>query len=102
MTQWILATMASKVAASRAFLYSIGAKMDNGEKNLTEESALLKIFTGACAREVASDAVQIHGAYGLTKEFPVERLYRESRFNEVILGSSEIQRVIAANSLLRK
>ncbi|MCD6224256.1 MAG: acyl-CoA dehydrogenase family protein [Deltaproteobacteria bacterium] len=102
MTQWILATMASKVAASRAFLYSIGAKMDKREKNLAEESALLKIFTGACAREVASDAVQVHGAYGLTKEFPVERLYRESRFNEVILGSSEIQRVIAANSLLRK
>ena len=100
MTQWNLATMASKVAASRAFLYSVGAKMDKGE-NVSVESALLKIFTGAAAREVASDAVQVHGAYGLSKEYAIERIYRESKFNEVILGSSELQRVIAANGLLR-
>ena len=100
MTQWNLATMASKVAASRAFLYSVGAKMDKGE-NVLVESALLKIFTGAAAREVASDAVQVHGAYGLSKEYAVERIYRESKFNEVVLGSSELQRVIAANALIR-
>ena len=101
MTQWLIATMASNVAASRSFLYSVGAKMDKGDKNLAAESALLKIFTGKCAREVASDAVQVHGAYGITSEFPVERLYRESKFSEVVLGTSEIQRVIAASSLLR-
>ncbi|KAF0120170.1 MAG: mmqC [bacterium] len=100
MTQWNLATMASKVAASRAFLYSVGAKMDKGE-NVSAESALLKIFTGAAAREVASDAVQVHGAYGLSKEYAIERIYRESKFNEVVLGTSEIQRVIAANALIR-
>jgi len=100
MTQWNIATMAAKVAASRAFLYSVGAKMEKGE-NLSAESALLKIFTGTAAREVTSDAVQIYGAYGLSKEFSVERLYREGRFNEVILGTNEIQRVIAANALLR-
>jgi len=101
MTQWLIATMASNVAASRAFLYSVGAKMDKGDKNLAAESALLKIFTGKCAREVASDAVQVHGAYGITSEFPVERLYRESKFSEVVLGTNEIQRVIAASALLR-
>ena len=100
MTQWNLATMASKVAASRAFLYSVGAKMDKGD-NVSGESSLLKIFTGAAAREVASDALQVHGAYGLTKEYAIERLYRESKFNEVVLGTNEIQRVIAANVLLR-
>ena len=100
MTQWNIATMAAKVSASRAFLYSVGAKMDKGE-NVTGESSLLKIFTGSAAREVASDAVQVHGAYGLSKEYSVERLYREARFNEVILGTNEIQRVIAANMLLR-
>ncbi|MDY6967206.1 MAG: acyl-CoA dehydrogenase family protein [Spirochaetota bacterium] len=100
MTQWNIATMASKVAASRAFLYSVGAKMDKGE-DVSAESSMLKIFSGAAAREVASDAVQVHGAYGLSKECDVERLYRESRFNEVVLGSSEIQRVIVANTLLR-
>lgn len=92
--------MASKVAASRAFLYSVGAKMDKGE-NVSAESALLKIFTGAAAREVASDALQVHGAYGLSKEYSIERLYRESKFSEVILGSNEIQRVIAANALMK-
>ncbi len=101
MTQWLIATMASNVAASRSFLYSVGAKMDKGDKNLAAESALLKIFTGKCAREVASDAVQVHGAYGITSEFPVERLYRESKFSEVVLGTNEIQRVIAASALLR-
>ena len=100
MTQWNLATMASKVAASSAFLYSVGAKMDKGE-NVSAESALLKIFTGAAAREVASDALQVHGAYGLSKEYAIERLYRESKFSEVILGSNEIQRVIAANALMK-
>ena len=100
MTQWNIATMAAKVAASQAFLYSVGAKMDKGE-NVSGESSLLKIFTGGAAREVASDAVQVHGAYGLSKEYAVERLYREARFNEVILGTNELQRVIAANVLLR-
>ncbi|MBI4620123.1 MAG: acyl-CoA dehydrogenase family protein [Desulfobacterales bacterium] len=100
MTQWNLATMASKVVASRAFLYSVGAKMDKGE-NVFAESALLKIFTGAAAREVASDAVQVHGAYGLSKEYAIERIYRESKFNEVVLGTSELQRVIAANALMK-
>ncbi|OIP88711.1 MAG: hypothetical protein AUK24_07690 [Syntrophaceae bacterium CG2_30_49_12] len=100
MTQWNLATMAAKVAASRAFLYSIGAKIDKGEK-VPAESSLLKIFTAAAAREVASDALQVHGVYGLSKEYPIERIYRESKFNEVILGSNEIQRVIAANALMR-
>lgn len=100
MTQWNLATMAAKVAASRAFLYSVGAKIDKGE-NVSGESALLKMFTSAVTREVASDALQVHGAYGLSKEYAVERLYRESKFNEVILGTSEIQRVIAANALMR-
>jgi len=100
MTQWNLASMASKVAASRAFLYSVGAKMDKGE-NVSTESSLLKMFSSSAARETASEAVQVHGAYGLSKEYQVERLYRESRFNEVILGTNEIQRVIAANALLR-
>jgi alkylation response protein AidB-like acyl-CoA dehydrogenase len=100
MTQWNLATMAAKVAASRAFLYSVGAKMDKGEK-VHAESSLLKIFTAAATREVASDALQVHGAYGLSKEYAIERIYRESKFNEVILGSNEIQRVIAANALIR-
>ncbi|MDY6854167.1 MAG: acyl-CoA dehydrogenase family protein [Thermodesulfobacteriota bacterium] len=100
MTQWNLATMASKVAASRAFLYSVGTKMDKGE-NVTGVSSLLKIFTSSAAREVASDAVQVHGAYGLSKEYAVERLYRESKVNEVVLGTNEIQRVIAANVLMR-
>lgn len=100
MTQWNLASMGSKVAASRAFLYSVGAKMDKGE-DVSAESSLLKMFSSSAAREVASDAVQVHGAYGLSKEYHVERLYREARFNEVILGSNEIQRVIAANALLR-
>lgn len=100
MTQWNLASIAAKVAASRAFLYSVGAKMDRGE-NVTAEAALLKIFSSSAAREVAAEAVQVHGPYGLSKDYPIERIYRESKFNEVLLGTNEIQRVIAANALLR-
>ncbi|MEW5899265.1 MAG: acyl-CoA dehydrogenase family protein, partial [Bacillota bacterium] len=100
MTQWNLAAMAAKVAASRALLYSVGAKVDRGE-DVTLDAALLKIFSSSAAREVAADAVQVHGPYGLSKEYTVERLYRESKFNEVVLGTNEIQRVIAANVLLR-
>lgn len=100
MTQFNLASMGSKVAASRALMYSVAAKMDKGE-DVGAVSSFLKIFSSITAREVATDAVQVHGAYGLSKEYDVERLYREARFNEVILGSNEIQRVIAANALLR-
>jgi alkylation response protein AidB-like acyl-CoA dehydrogenase len=100
MTQWNLAAIAAKVAASRALLYAVGAGIDRGE-DVTLDAALLKIFSSSAAREAAADALQVHGPYGLSKEYTIERLYRESKFNEVVLGTNEIQRVIAANALLR-
>ena len=71
-----------------------------GYQLLANAIAML-VFTGVAAREVASDGVQVHGAYGLSKQYTVERIYRESKFNEVVLETSELQRVIAANALMR-
>jgi alkylation response protein AidB-like acyl-CoA dehydrogenase len=101
MTQWNLANMATKVEAARWLLYRAASMVDRKE-NLAKEAAMVKLFVGSVAREVTSDAMQVHGAYGYSREFPIERLYREAKFVELGLGVSEIQRVIIANELLRK
>jgi alkylation response protein AidB-like acyl-CoA dehydrogenase len=71
-----------------------------GEGELGAASAAVRITTGRCAREVTSDALQICGAYGWTKELPVERLYREAKFFEVTQGVIDIQRAIVARHVL--
>jgi alkylation response protein AidB-like acyl-CoA dehydrogenase len=77
-----------------------GAAGPSGGGELGAASAAVRITTGRCAREVTSDALQICGAYGWTKELPVERLYREAKFFEVTQGVIDIQRAIVARHVL--
>jgi alkylation response protein AidB-like acyl-CoA dehydrogenase len=98
--QSLLADMQASVFAARALLVETAAAVDRGE-DIGPRAAALRIVSGRAARETASSALQICGAYGMTHEMPVERLYREAKFYEVAQGSVELQRVIVGKSVLR-
>lgn len=98
--QWKLADMATQTEAARLLLYRAAAKKDRGER-YTVESSMAKLFASEIATRIAIDAVQIHGGYGYTKEYAVERFMRDVKIFELFEGTSEIQRLVIARSLLR-
>jgi alkylation response protein AidB-like acyl-CoA dehydrogenase len=97
--QWKIADMAVKVDAARLLTRRAAALRDAGREH-TVESSMAKLYASEAAVEVALDAVQIHGGYGYTKEFPVERFLRDSKLGTIGEGTSEVQRLIIARGLL--
>ncbi|MES0363913.1 MAG: acyl-CoA dehydrogenase [Desulfobacteria bacterium] len=97
--RWMLADMATEIEAARQMTFSASAKKDRGEK-YTMEASMAKLFASEMVNRVAAKALQIHGGYGYTKEYPVERYYRDARVFTIYEGTSEIQRVVIANHLL--
>jgi len=98
--QALLADMRTAVLGARAALYDTAERMAAGTAGLAGRVAALRLLTARAATEVTSAALQVCGAYGLTRELPVERLYREAKFYEVAQGSLELQRVIAGRAVL--
>jgi len=98
--QWMLADMATRIEAARLLVYKAALKKDSGER-YTKEAAMAKLFASETAAFVVDCAVQIHGGYGYMKEYPVERYYRDARITRIYEGTSEIQRLVIANQLLR-
>jgi len=98
--QWMIADMATRIEASRYLVYSAAYKKDNGE-GFSKEAAMAKLFASDTAMDVAIKAVQIHGGYGYTKEYTVERLFRDAKITEIYEGTSEVQKMVIAGSLLR-
>jgi len=96
--QFKLADMATKVTASRALLYAAAAAKDRGEP-ITQFSSMSKLLASETAVWVTTQAVQIFGGYGYVKEYPVERLFRDSKVTELYEGTSEIQRIVIAREL---
>jgi alkylation response protein AidB-like acyl-CoA dehydrogenase len=94
-----IAQMATDLDAARLLVYRAAALCDRGEPFVIEASKA-KLFASSAARRHASEAVQIHGGYGYTTEFPVERYYRDAKITEIYEGTSEIQQIIIARSLL--
>ena len=99
--QFKLADMATDIEAARWLVYRAASEIAKGE-NPAREASMAKLFAGRVAREVANEALQIHGGYGFIKEYHVERFYRDAKIMELYEGTSEIQRVIIARSLLGK
>ena len=93
-----LADMATKIELARTFLYKACWLRDTGQP-FTKESAMAKLYCSEIAREVADEAVQIHGGYGLMKEYDVERFYRDQRLLQIGEGTSEIQRIVIAREI---
>jgi alkylation response protein AidB-like acyl-CoA dehydrogenase len=98
--QSLLADMRAAVLGARALLYETAQLHDEGD-DISSRAAALRLVTSRAAREVTSDALQICGAYGLSRDLPLERLYREAKFYEVAQGSLELQRVIVAKDVLQ-
>jgi butyryl-CoA dehydrogenase len=98
--QWMIADMATRIEASRYLVYNASYKKDLGER-FSKEAAMAKLFASETAVDAAIKAVQIHGGYGYTKEYTVERLFRDSKITEIYEGTSEVQRLVIAASLLR-
>jgi alkylation response protein AidB-like acyl-CoA dehydrogenase len=93
-----LADMATKIEHARSFLYNVCWLKDQGEP-YTREAAMAKLYCSEVAREVADEAVQIHGGYGLTKDYDIERFYRDQRLLQIGEGTSEIQRLVISRNL---
>ncbi|WP_255192830.1 acyl-CoA dehydrogenase family protein [Natronobeatus ordinarius] len=94
-----LAEMATKVEAARALTLLVADAVDEGER-ASAEAAMAKLFASEIAEEVTSEGIQIHGGYGYTTEFDVERYWRDARLTRIFEGTSEIQKKIIADDLL--
>ncbi len=98
-TQMKLADMATEIHASRLLMYDAAQRKDAGEEFGTYAS-MCKLFSSEMAMRATDEAIQIHGGYGYCREYPVERYYRDAKLAEIGEGTSEIQRIIIARSLL--
>lgn len=98
--QWILANMATELDAARYLTYRAAFVKEKG-KRFSKEAAQAKLFASEMAVKAAIDAVQVHGGYGYIKEYDVERYFRDSKLTEIYEGTSEVQRLVIAASLLR-
>jgi butyryl-CoA dehydrogenase len=97
--QWKLADMATEIDAARLLVYRAAWLKQQGEPH-TEAGAKAKLFASEMARRQTGEAIQIFGGYGYTREFPVERYYRDAKITELYEGTSEIQRLVIARSIL--
>ena len=97
--QWKLADMATAIDAARLLTYRAAWLKQQGRPH-TEEGAKAKLFASEMARRQTGEAIQVLGGYGYTKEFPVERFYRDAKVTEIYEGTSEIQRLVIARSIL--
>jgi len=98
--QFMLADMATEIDAARLLVRKAAWKQDSGARFSLEASAA-KLFASEMASRVAHKAIQIHGGYGYSQEYPVERAYRDARITEIYEGTSEIQRLVIAAWVLR-
>jgi len=99
--QWKLADMATEIDAARLLVYRAAWLKDSGHPH-TAEGAKAKLFASEMARRQTAEAIQVLGGYGYTKEFPVERYYRDAKVTEIYEGTSEIQRLVIARHILGK
>jgi alkylation response protein AidB-like acyl-CoA dehydrogenase len=99
--QFMLADMAMKIEAARHMVYVAAAKAERGEPNIGFITAAAKCFASDVAMEVTTDAVQLFGGAGYTRDFPVERMMRDAKITQIYEGTNQIQRVVMSRALLR-
>jgi alkylation response protein AidB-like acyl-CoA dehydrogenase len=97
--QWMLADAATEIEASRLLVYQ-SAWLKQEKRPFSKQAAMAKLFSSETAERVARNAIQIHGGYGYSREFDVERIYRDTRLMSIGEGTSEIQRLVIARQIL--
>ena len=100
--QMKIADMATKIHAARLMLYETGTLLDEKVEKVTQSSAMSKVYTSDVAMEVTTEAVQILGGYGYSREYPVERYMRDAKITQIFEGTNEIQRIVIAREVLGK
>jgi alkylation response protein AidB-like acyl-CoA dehydrogenase len=99
--QWMLAEMAMLIYAMESIIYRTAAAYDLG-KNISRNSAIVKLFCSESADKIIDMAVQIHGGMGYSHELPIERFYRDSRINRIFEGTNEIQKIVIAKDVIKR
>jgi alkylation response protein AidB-like acyl-CoA dehydrogenase len=102
--QWMLADMATRIEASRLLIYNAALAKDKSKETgerYSKEAAMAKLYASEMASWVTDLAIQIHGGYGYIREYPVERYYRDARITRIYEGTSEVQRMVIAEHILR-
>jgi alkylation response protein AidB-like acyl-CoA dehydrogenase len=100
--QFMLADMATQLEAARLLVYQACSRIDAGAPGVTRASAMAKLFAGDTAMRVTTDAVQLLGGAGYTRDFPVERMMRDAKITQIYEGTNQIQRVVVARRLIEE
>jgi alkylation response protein AidB-like acyl-CoA dehydrogenase len=100
-TQFMIADMAMKIEAARHLVYVAAAKVERGAPDMTFAASAAKAFASETAMEVTTNAVQLFGGAGYTRDFPVERMMRDAKITQIYEGTTQIQRLVIARQLLR-
>ncbi|MBN4050966.1 acyl-CoA dehydrogenase, partial [bacterium AH-315-L21] len=95
-----LATMDMKTEAARLLVYKAAFYKDQ-KMSYSKEAAMAKLYASEISMEVTSQAIQLHGGYGYTREYPVERMHRDAKITEIYEGTSEVQRMVISAHLLK-
>ncbi|MFE6056966.1 acyl-CoA dehydrogenase family protein [Kitasatospora sp. NPDC056446] len=97
--QFMLADMAMKLEAARQLTYAAAAKSQRGDADLTFFGAAAKCYASDAAMEITTDAVQLLGGYGYTRDYPVERMMRDAKITQIYEGTNQVQRIVMARNL---
>ena len=98
--QFLLADMGMKVEAARQLTYAAAGRSERNDKDLTFFGAAAKCFASDTAMQVTTDAVQVLGGYGYTRDYPVERMMRDAKITQIYEGTNQVQRIVMARQLL--
>jgi alkylation response protein AidB-like acyl-CoA dehydrogenase len=98
--QFMLADMGMKLEAARQMTYAAAAKSERGDSDLTFFGAAAKCFASDVAMDITTDAVQLLGGYGYSREYPVERMMRDAKITQIYEGTNQVQRIVMARHLL--
>ncbi|HEX2774716.1 MAG TPA: acyl-CoA dehydrogenase family protein [Micromonosporaceae bacterium] len=99
--QFMLADMGMKLEAARQLTYAAAARSERGDADLTYFGAAAKCFASDAAMEITTDAVQLLGGYGYTRDYPVERMMRDAKITQIYEGTNQVQRIVMARQLLQ-
>lgn len=99
--QFMLADMGMKLEAARQLTYAAASKSERGDADLTYFGAAAKCFASDAAMEITTDAVQLLGGYGYTRDYPVERMMRDAKITQIYEGTNQVQRIVMARQLLK-
>lgn len=100
-TQFMLADMGMKLEAARQLTYAAAGRSERGDADLTYFGAAAKCFASDAAMEITTDAVQLLGGYGYTRDYPVERMMRDAKITQIYEGTNQVQRIVMARQLLK-